>query len=731
MIPALKNGFGCIRGTSYRYRARVQLHQHQSHLSSLCNKVYATFRRLYSHENPNKQPHLLNIKDKLVSYVQPKTELNKLQQALTEENPANFKALLPQFEHVLQGSPQNPLHFLAMQGRADLIPVLLERFEINKPDSQGLTALHWAIHEGHLDAVRVLIEQGASLAATWKAPDGTAVSCLEMAVAIGDSQIFQALLQGDTLKQMNLKQRNPRVGTLLHLAILSNQSPMLEYLLHNHYADVKDLLIEKDPDRRTPLQLAAYLGDLYAIKLLADKLILEKQGLDAGEGEPGGTAVHQAALGKQPEAIRCLDFLGAKLNLPDDQHKSPIHYVENDTSSEGKQCKALLANLSSLNRKEKASPPNYKRRPPFNLVFEGGGPRGVAHVGALRKMEENGLTSQLKRIAGTSAGAITAALFAVGCSSEEIKETLFKLDFTKLLDTQGELHASLLGLAQKPSVKDALRVAVKEYWQGIQTLLHPIQAGETLMQKLNSIAGLCSGEELRLLIEGLIAEKTGVPFTTFKELRQFSYQRPEKYKELHIFSTQVEKGQRPKLIRFSHEDERWQNLIISDATRASASIPGVYQPHILHFKDASNRRHPRPDYGVFLDGGMIRNYPLDAFDSHQYQEEPYLHGDKTNRRTLGFSLQDTKSLTAQHLKQLEGEMDARDIVQAVVATYFYAEKILREHKGDDGRTIRIPIPDALIGDVGLANFSLTDQQKEGLIAEAEKAYNDFFFGASW
>jgi len=709
MIPALSNGFSRVRGHVSHHRKLGRFHQCKPHLSSLYNKVYTSAKRLYSQEIPPKQPYVLDLKDKLVSYFQPKSEVSKLQQALSAENSDSFKDLLPQLEKELQGGPRNLLHEISKQGHANLIPLLLERFKLDECDSQGLTALHWAIHEGKFEAVRILVEKGASLTATWKAPCGASLSCLEMAVASGDSQILQALLQGDTHKQINLKQRNPQIGTILHVAVLSNQSPMLEYLMQNHYADVKGLLIEKDPDGRTPLQLAAYLGDLHAIKVLADKLLLEKLGLDAGEGEPGGTAVHQAALGGQPEAIRYLDYFGAKLDARDDHDALPASYVKNDNSSEGQKCQAHLHNLTRMNRKEKTAPPNFKRRPPFNLVFEGGGPSGVAHVGALRRLEESGLTSLVKRAAGTSAGAITAGLFAVGCTSEEIKETLFKLDFAKLLDTQGELQASLLGLAQNPTVKNTLKLAVKEYWQGIQTLLHPIQAAEDLMVKLNAIAGLCSGEELRLLIEGINTGKTGIPFTTYGELHQLSYKHPEKFKELHTFATQVEKGQKPKLVRFSHEDERWRNLIISDSSRASASIPGVFQPHILHFKDASNRRHPRPDYGVFLDGGMIRNYPLDAFDSNKYQEEPYLHGDKTNRRALGFSLQDTKPISVQDLKAFEGDVDAKTVIRAVIATYFYAEKMLREHKGSDGRTIKIPVPQELMEDVGIVNFNLTEK----------------------
>ena len=48
----------------------------------------------------------------------------------------------------------------------------------------------------------------------------------------------------------------------------------------------------------------------------------------------------------------------------------------------------------------------------FDMVFEGGGAKGMAFVGALRTLEDNKHTSG--RLVGTSAGAISATLIAAG-----------------------------------------------------------------------------------------------------------------------------------------------------------------------------------------------------------------------------------------------------------------------------------------------------------------------------
>ena len=54
----------------------------------------------------------------------------------------------------------------------------------------------------------------------------------------------------------------------------------------------------------------------------------------------------------------------------------------------------------------------------FNLVFEGGGAKGVVFAGAMQEFEKQGHT--YGRLLGTSAGAITATLLAAGFSPQEM-----------------------------------------------------------------------------------------------------------------------------------------------------------------------------------------------------------------------------------------------------------------------------------------------------------------------
>ncbi|MCT4664805.1 MAG: patatin-like phospholipase family protein [Flavobacteriales bacterium] len=55
---------------------------------------------------------------------------------------------------------------------------------------------------------------------------------------------------------------------------------------------------------------------------------------------------------------------------------------------------------------------------PINLVLSGGGVKGVAHLAALKKIEELGL--KIESISGSSAGALVGAMYASGTSVDDI-----------------------------------------------------------------------------------------------------------------------------------------------------------------------------------------------------------------------------------------------------------------------------------------------------------------------
>ena len=75
--------------------------------------------------------------------------------------------------------------------------------------------------------------------------------------------------------------------------------------------------------------------------------------------------------------------------------------------------------------------PKYK-----NIVFSGGGVKGIAHIGIVFTLQKSGLldVSKLDKIVGTSAGSMFAALLAFGFSVTEIWNFVYKLDFGKIVN---------------------------------------------------------------------------------------------------------------------------------------------------------------------------------------------------------------------------------------------------------------------------------------------------------
>lgn len=78
-----------------------------------------------------------------------------------------------------------------------------------------------------------------------------------------------------------------------------------------------------------------------------------------------------------------------------------------------------------------------------HAVFEGGGVRGIGHVGAVCRMEQAGW--QFADTAGSSAGAIVAALLAAGYTGKELKKELETLDYLRFKGKDLPDHFGILG----------------------------------------------------------------------------------------------------------------------------------------------------------------------------------------------------------------------------------------------------------------------------------------------
>ncbi|HEV2059242.1 MAG TPA: patatin-like phospholipase family protein [Solirubrobacteraceae bacterium] len=80
---------------------------------------------------------------------------------------------------------------------------------------------------------------------------------------------------------------------------------------------------------------------------------------------------------------------------------------------------------------------------PVDLVFEGGGVKGVGLAGAYAALEEEGWEPQC--VAGASAGAITAALVAAGYTGAELRDEVLELQFAEFKDKGWDDRIPVIG----------------------------------------------------------------------------------------------------------------------------------------------------------------------------------------------------------------------------------------------------------------------------------------------
>lgn len=219
-----------------------------------------------------------------------------------------------------------------------------------------------------------------------------------------------------------------------------------------------------------------------------------------------------------------------------------------------------------------------------NLVFEGGGVKGVAYVGALEKLEERNILSEIKRVGGTSAGAITALLVGLNYSPEKIRGKMLELDFSHFLNSCD------LPVENVTNYSSWRRLFKKEgFWGWLWVII--------LFSKLYRNYGLCEGINARKWLVDIIRDKTGLDDPTFKEL--YNSKNGEDLRKMYFIGANLSKGTSEV---YSLEDTK--EMKVADAVRTSMSFPLAFAPIEKN--------------GASVDGGIIRNYPIRLFDKVRY-----------------------------------------------------------------------------------------------------------------
>ena len=209
---------------------------------------------------------------------------------------------------------------------------------------------------------------------------------------------------------------------------------------------------------------------------------------------------------------------------------------------------------------------------PVDLVFEGGGVKGIGLAGAYLELYERGYRPAC--VAGTSAGAITAALVAAGYTGKDLEGLVLNDMHFPLFEDRPRFH--LLGSA----------------------------AGEVI--EVLRDRGLHSGQYFLHWMEKLLEEKGKTTFEHFRDAdaagtnREYTLQVIAS--DLTDHSMLVLPRDAPKLGIAPRE------LSVAEAVRMSMSIPIFFDP-VIHENPQDGRRH------MIVDGGMLSNYPIWLFDA--------------------------------------------------------------------------------------------------------------------
>jgi len=210
-----------------------------------------------------------------------------------------------------------------------------------------------------------------------------------------------------------------------------------------------------------------------------------------------------------------------------------------------------------------------------NLVFSGGGIKGVAYAGIPTVLKNYKILNNIKKVAGTSAGSIAALLIALKYKPKQIEKIISKLDFNNFIDTN---------------------LITKHIF------------------KLFFYTGIQSGARLEKWIKAKIKYKTGSESTTFAELFELT--------KIELVITAVDFDSQT-VSYFSHKTS--PDMPIWIAVRASTALPVYYE--MVYY---NGRR--------YMDGGPLANYPIWVFDnpdSYEYNSELMC---MANESTIGFRL---------------------------------------------------------------------------------------------
>jgi predicted acylesterase/phospholipase RssA len=271
------------------------------------------------------------------------------------------------------------------------------------------------------------------------------------------------------------------------------------------------------------------------------------------------------------------------------------------------------------------------------ITIQGGGVFGLTLLGQLQAVVEKHRYAPLA-LAGTSAGAIVAALVWSGMRPSEIRD-----EFVSMVATDRDALVSLLGpfapgfdfdafceiKDRAERWADALDATSRRrpwnprHWLDTARMILGAAGLRRQLQCHIDNRGFFAGSKLEHKIDELLRRGARIPagVTNPNELLRFRHftelmnrMGEDFYRPPLLLTATNLTRQRLEII--SSVDEKYMNVPVAKAVRASAGFPVFFLPREL----------PEcPDGGWFVDGGVVSNFPIWAFsDAFRYkvQESP-------------------------------------------------------------------------------------------------------------
>jgi len=336
-----------------------------------------------------------------------------------------------------------------------------------------------------------------------------------------------------------------------------------------------------------------------------------------------------------------------------------------------------------VDRMSRHSASGNGQKTPVDLVFQGGGIKGIGLVGAYSVLEERGY--QPVNMAGASAGAILAALIAVGHSVNKLHSVMKELDFTRFKDKSWEDHFPKFLSFPLSIIKDK---------------------------------GIYEGDEFHRWIEDQLGEGL-----TFGDLRRndLPMDAPSVYQHKVQVIVSDTTGRRMVVLPRDADKLGWDDpdrVPVALAVRMSMSFPIVFEP--------VRRRVPADDGAehLIVDGGMLSNFPVWLFDAPE--------GREAKRKTFGLKLivenprdpigkpGSVPNASDVEVPKEQERQKTLEFLLSLISTMMEAPDRLYIESKKFEMTIGIPT----LG-VGTMQFRLSDELKDRLYESGREKANEF------